>query len=61
MKKSSMPLQQIETWRESYKNPLWRFGLTLMEIVPVGILNTVKRRDPSKKTSTSSLKIIFNR
>jgi hypothetical protein len=34
-------LQQIETWKESYKNPLWRFGLTLMEIVPVGILITV--------------------
>ena len=34
-------LQQIETWKESYKNPFWRFGLTLMEIVPVGILITL--------------------
>ena len=34
-------LQQIETWKESYKNPLWRFALTLMEIVPVGIVITL--------------------
>jgi hypothetical protein len=34
-------LQEIETWRESYKNPLWRFALTLMEIVPVGIVITL--------------------
>jgi hypothetical protein len=34
-------LKQIETWREWYKNPLLRFALTLMEIVPVGIVITL--------------------
>ena len=34
-------LQQIETWKELYKNPLLRFGMTLMEIFPVGILITL--------------------
>lgn len=34
-------VQQIETWKELYKNPLLRFGMTLMEIFPVGILITL--------------------
>ena len=34
-------LQEIETWRELYKNPLLRFGMTLMEIFPVGIVITL--------------------
>ena len=34
-------LQQIETWKEWYKNPLLRFVMTLMEIVPVGVVITL--------------------
>ena len=34
-------LQQIETWKEWYKNPLLRFAMTLMEIVPVGVVITI--------------------
>ena len=34
-------VEQIETWKELYKNPLLRFGMTLMEIFPVGILITL--------------------
>ena len=33
--------KQVETWKEWYKNPLLRFGLILMEIVPVGIVITL--------------------
>ena len=34
-------VQQIETWKEWYGNPILRFLLTLMEIVPVGIVITL--------------------
>ena len=34
-------VQQVETWKEWYKNPLLRFALMLMEIVPVGIIITI--------------------
>lgn len=34
-------LQQVETWKEWYKNPLLRFALTMMEILPVGIFITL--------------------
>ena len=34
-------LRQIETWKEWYKNPLLRFALSLMEIIPVGIIITI--------------------
>ena len=34
-------VQQLETWKEWYKNPLLRFGMTLMEIFPIGILITL--------------------
>jgi len=34
-------VQQVETWKEWYKNPVLRFGLMLMEIVPVGIVITI--------------------
>jgi len=34
-------VEQIETWKQLYKNPLLRFGMTLMEIFPVGILITL--------------------
>ena len=34
-------VQQVETWKEWYKNPLLRFALMLMEIVPVGIVITI--------------------
>ena len=34
-------LQQIETWKEWYKNPLLRFVMTLMEIAPVGVVITI--------------------
>ena len=30
--------EQMEMYREMYKNPVIRFGMTLMEIVPVGVL-----------------------
>lgn len=36
--------EQAETmaiWGERYKNPLFRFGMTLMEILPVGIIITL--------------------
>ena len=31
-------MKEIETFNEWYKNPVLRFGMTLMEILPVGIL-----------------------
>lgn len=34
-------MQQIEQFNEWYKNPLLRFGMTLMEILPVGIVITL--------------------
>lgn len=34
-------IQQIETWKDWYKNPLLRFALTLMEIVPIGLAITL--------------------
>ena len=34
-------VQEIETWKKLYKNPVVRFGMTLMEIFPVGILITL--------------------
>ncbi len=34
-------VQQVETWKELYKNPLMRFGIALMEIAPIGILFTL--------------------
>jgi Protein of unknown function (DUF4199) len=34
-------VQQVETWKEWYKNPLLRLGLMLMEIVPVGVVITI--------------------
>ncbi len=30
--------EQMEKYREMYKNPVIRFGMTLMEIAPVGVL-----------------------
>lgn len=34
-------VQQAESWRELYKNPLVRFGMTMMEIFPIGVLITL--------------------
>lgn len=34
-------VQQMETMKELYKNPLFRFGMTLMEILPVGLAITL--------------------
>jgi len=34
-------VQQMETWKELYKNPLMRFGITMTEIAPIGILITI--------------------
>ena len=34
-------IQQVETWKELYKNPFLRFGMTLMEIFPVGVFITL--------------------
>ena len=34
-------MQEIEQFNEWYKNPLLRFGMTLMEILPVGIVITL--------------------
>jgi hypothetical protein len=34
-------VQQMETWKGLYKNPLMRFGITLTEIAPIGILITI--------------------
>ena len=34
-------IQQVELWKEWYKNPFLRFALILMEIVPVGIVITI--------------------
>lgn len=34
-------VSEMESMKEMYKNPLIRFGMTLMEILPVGILVTL--------------------
>jgi len=34
-------MQEMENFKEWYKNPLLRFGMTIMEILPVGIAITV--------------------
>jgi hypothetical protein len=34
-------IQQVESWKEMYKNPLLRFLLTMMEIAPIGIVITL--------------------
>lgn len=34
-------VQEMESFKEWYKNPLLRFGITLMEIFPVGVIITV--------------------
>lgn len=34
-------MQQVENWKELYKNPLMRFGIALVEIAPIGILITL--------------------
>lgn len=34
-------LDNIEKWTEMYKNPFVRFGITLMEIIPVGLVVTI--------------------
>lgn len=34
-------VEQMESFKEWYKNPLLRFGITLMEILPVGIIITL--------------------
>lgn len=34
-------MQEMENFKEWYKNPLLRFGITIMEILPVGIAITV--------------------
>ncbi len=52
--------KQAETmavWKERYKNPLLRFGMTLVEILPVGIIITLisaavlRRREASAQRS----------
>lgn len=33
--------EEMAVWKERYKNPLIRFGITMMEILPVGIIITL--------------------
>lgn len=34
-------IQKIKTMAEDYKNPFYRFGMTLMEILPIGLIITL--------------------
>jgi hypothetical protein len=50
-------LKSMESMMESYKNPVIRFGFTLMEILPVGIIISLitalilRKRNPSTSTA----------
>ncbi len=53
--KIAADLKEIEMWRELYKNPLMKIGITFMEILPVGLLVTLicafllKRKTPTEQ------------
>ena len=48
---------EMDSMAEMYKNPLIRFGMTLMEIVPVGLIITLlsafllKRNESDDRTT----------
>jgi len=52
-------IKEVEMWREYYKNPLIKMGLTFMEILPVGLIVTLlsafilKRKNTSQKLATA--------
>ncbi|MCI0664404.1 MAG: DUF4199 domain-containing protein [Acidobacteria bacterium] len=39
--KIDQEIKSIEIWMQRYQNPLIRFGITIMEILPVGIIITL--------------------
>ena len=39
--KISETMAEMETWKEIYKNPVYRVGMVFLEIFPVGLLVTL--------------------